>query len=79
MNNLPQNVTSRYIRNLLVEGKNDDFELDRVVQMPSAPIGFHYRATIKVPKSDFAEQSAVGATPEQAIHRCLGAHGVTFR
>lgn len=76
---IPQNVTSRYVRNLLINGTNDDFELDRVVQMPSTPIGFHYRATIKQPANDFAEQSAVGASPEQAVHRCLGAHGVTFR
>lgn len=79
----PQNMSSRYVRALLVEGKNDLFELVRVERrinsIDNIPIGIYFIATICSPTNDFTEASCVGATPEAALRRVLAAHGVTFR
>ena len=81
MNNLPQNVTSRYARNLLVKGSNNEFELMGLSRQYSMAedlcVGNYYQIDIKQP--GVAVKTAVGVTPEQAVHRCLEKHGVTFK
>jgi hypothetical protein len=76
----PQNVTSRYARHLLVKGENNEFQIvgmKRTYQeIDGLTIGFYYLVTIK--GVAFTKEAA-GVTPEQATHRCLEKHGVTFR
>jgi hypothetical protein len=76
----PQNVTSRYVRHLLVKGENNEFQIvgmKRTYQeIDGLTIGFYYLVTIK--GIAFTKEAA-GVTPEQAVHRALEKHGVTFR
>jgi hypothetical protein len=81
MTNLPQNVTSRYTRNLLVRGSNNEFVLQDVLRqyhtVDEIVVGQYYDATIvAVPGG---KKTATGVTPEQAVHRCLHKWGVTFK
>lgn len=77
---IPQQVTSRYTRNLLVKGTNNEFEianLKRTYQeVDGITIGHYYIVNIR--NENFTKEAA-GATPEQAVTRCLTKHGVTFR
>lgn len=79
--NPPQQVTSRYVRNLLVKGKNNEFELCSLTRqyhdIEGLCIGIYYQTVIK--STDHFKHVAVGVTCEQAVHRCLEKHGVTFR
>lgn len=79
----PQNMSSRYLRKLLVEGQNEIFELVRVErrinQVDNIPIGIYFIVTIANHTDDFKEVSCVGATPEAALRRALESSGVTFR
>lgn len=79
--NPPQQVTSRYVRNLLVKGQNNDFVVNAIErffhQIDNVTIGSYFNATIT--SSNKHRQTATGVTPEQAIHRCLEKYGVTFR
>lgn len=81
MSTPPQQVTSRYARNLLVKGENNEFsirELQReFTQIDNVVVGYYYQVEIK--EVTGMNQKAVGVTPEQAVHRCLEKHGVTFR
>jgi hypothetical protein len=79
----PQNVSSRYVRNLISEGSNSNFELGLILQKPSRSpsgilCGFYYVAEVK--RTTTSEpMSAEGATPEQAVSLALGNFGVTFK
>ena len=81
MNPVPQQVTSRYARNLLVKGKNNEFEIASLSRqyhdIEGLVIGVYYQITIKI--NDGRKIQGVGVSPEQAVHRCLEKHGVTFR
>jgi hypothetical protein len=76
----PQNVTSRYARNLLVKGTNNEFEIIGMKrtysEVDGLTIGHYYVITVK---GEAFTKESVGVTPEQAISRCLQKHGVTFR
>jgi hypothetical protein len=77
---IPQNVTSRYARNLLVKGTNNEFEVIGMKrtysEVDGLTIGHYYNIAIKGPQWT---KEAAGVTPEQAVNRCLTKHGVTFR
>src|SRR5436189_2026370 len=81
MNTPPQKVTSRYARNLLIKGKNYEFQLRNVLinfnMVDQVNTGQYYIVVLH--DNDGHAREAVGVTPEQAIHRCLEKHGVTFR
>lgn len=76
----PQKVTSRYARNLLVKGKNNEFELITVLNqyaiVDELQVGRYYE--VRIVRLHIGHV-AMGVTPEQAVHRCLEKHGVTFR
>ena len=76
----PQKVTSRYVRNLLTKGRNNEFEIltlsRQSIVKDELYVGHYYLAMIE--SKDF-QKDAIGVTPEQAVHRCLEKHGVTFR
>lgn len=78
----PQTVTSRYSRNLLVKGRNNEFELldlkRTYSEVDGLSIGIYYLAIVKSLDQGF-KKDAAGVTPEQAVHRCLEKYGVTFR
>ena len=78
---IPQQVTSRYVRNLLVKGRNNEFILMDILRMhhevDSVIIGHYFDATVK--SNENQKRTATGVTPEQAVERCLAKHGVTFR
>jgi len=79
----PQNVSSRYVRNLICAGSNQNFELDkleqRIAQTPSGlPCGFYFYAGVKRCLT-FETYYAEGVTPESAVKRCLENIGVTFK
>jgi hypothetical protein len=80
MSSAPQKVTSRYVRNLLVKGKNNDFELMTILNqyaiVDELQVGRYYEARVV---RLHVGHVAMGVTPEQAIQRCLAKHGVTFR
>ena len=82
MTNTPQNVTSRYTRNLLVKGENNEYviiNMNRKTNMvDELIIGYYYAVEITVLGAR-TTQTAIGVTPEQAVHRCLTKHGVSFR
>lgn len=79
---IPQQVTSRYARNLLVKGKNNEFEILDIrrtySEVDGLNIGIYYTIAIKATAAGF-KKDAAGVTPEQATFRCLQKHGVTFR
>jgi hypothetical protein len=79
--NPPQKVTSRYVRNLLIKGRNNEFEITilekQYTMVDDLQIGNYYMTHIK--QFGASVQKAVGVTPEQAVQRCLAKHGVTFR
>jgi hypothetical protein len=79
---IPQNVTSRYARNLLIKGRNNEFEildLKRTYsEVDGLTIGIYYTIMIK-DLGKGLKKDAAGVTPEQAVNRCLTKHGVTFR
>jgi hypothetical protein len=81
MTNLPQNVSSRYTRNLLNNGSNSDFTLLNLSRAHSMVdelvVGYYYRVTII--GTNLKPIESVGATPTQAVQTCLRKHGVTFR
>lgn len=78
---LPEQATKTYVANLLLKGKNDTFEIDRVEQQVQVidgdAVGFHFEAVVKL-TSDFGTKKGYGATPRQAVQRALSKHGVQF-
>lgn len=81
---LPQSVTIRYATNLLLEGNNDAFEVERIDQIPviarddETHVGYYYQATVKT-SQDFSSKTAFGATPRAAVRAALEAHKVSFQ
>jgi len=82
MTNTPQHVTSRYVRNLLVKGENNEYVMTtmnrRTNMVDELIIGYYYTAEV-TSLGPRISKMAIGVTPEQAVHRCLEKHGVTFR
>ncbi len=80
--NIPQNITNRYVNALLVEGTNDNFHLMRVERHPmtvgSDIVGSYFSVTIQLLAPDCPTVERRGATPNEALSRCLIACGVTF-
>ncbi len=80
--NLPQNITSRYTRNLLVSGFNNEFLLRGVNNHPLTVgndiVGHYYSVAIQLRVQPDTTVDRRGATPEEALVRCLQAFGITF-
>lgn len=78
---LPEQVTIRYVTKLLLEGKNDVFEIERITQevkvVEGDPLGFYFEAVVKQ-TADFGMKKGYGATPRQAVERALKKFGVQF-
>ena len=78
----PQQVTIRYVGNLIRRGRTDDFELINLIRLEATHddilIGHYYEAIVLHP-GDAASETAAGVTPLQAVQRALGKCGVTFR
>lgn len=91
MQNPPQNVSSRYINNILRDGFNSLFQLTALerqsMTVPESDeiLGYYYCARVVSPTgvpctAPLAEtQPAFGATPSQAVRRALEKFGVTFK
>ena len=80
--NLPQNVTIRYIHDLLHHGSNHDFSVDLITRHASLADGVVVGHFYKVTLTAFATglgQICVGATIAEACRRALSDFGVTFR
>jgi hypothetical protein len=79
----PQQVTSRYTTNLLIKGKNEDFEVISLEHQQAVNddlvVGSYYNICIRQPLPDHSSQIASGVTPHQALERALTKFGVTFR
>ena len=79
--NTPQQVTSRYVRNLIFKGVNNEFRFVALTRtghfIDQVCVGMYYEAIVA--NNEERKLTAVGVTPEQAVHRCLEKHGVTFR
>jgi len=79
--NPPQQVTSRYARNLMVKGQNHEFHLLQLKRenhwIDGAWIANYY--TAEIVSTGGMTHTAAGPSPENAINRCLSKHGVTFR
>ena len=82
MQETPQAVSSRYHRNLLIKGKNNDFEVLYLTRdnnvVDEVVIGIYYKVDVKRLSTGIKQQAA-GVTPEQAVQRALQKHGVSFR
>ena len=82
MTDTPQNVTSRYARNLLVKGANNEYVIINMYRKTNMVdeliIGYYYSTEITAMGKRISH-TAIGVTPEQAVNRCLTKHGVTFR
>ena len=80
--NLPQHVTNRYVNALLVEGTNDNFHLMKVERHPMTVghdiVGSYFSVCIQLLGPDRPSVERRGATPNEALSRCLIACGVTF-
>jgi hypothetical protein len=74
-------VTSRYVRNLIIKGRNNEFHITSIIQKYSMvdelAVGHYYEASLK--KLFSMSHEAVGVTPEQAVRRALGKFDVKFR
>ena len=79
----PQQVTPRYVTNLLIKGKNEDFELISLEHQQALHdnivVGSYYNVTIRQPLPDHSSEIASGVTPHQALERALIKFGVSFR
>ena len=82
MSNLPQNITERYVNNLLRNGVNNDFRLFSITihssTVGSHHVGFYYRAITQLQRADLPSFEAYGATPNEALSRALALAGVTY-
>jgi hypothetical protein len=80
MNTAPQQVTERYLSNLLHYGRNKEFDILHIDREESKHqdivVGYYYTVSI-VGKT--RNEHAAGATLAEAVRRALEKHGVTFR
>jgi hypothetical protein len=78
----PKEVTTRYTNNLMRKGRNDIFELCKLVpqdtELDGLVVGHYFLATVKR-SSNGTEETSPGITPLHAVQRALAKHGVTFR
>jgi len=76
----PQQVSSRYTRNLLTKGRNNEFEILGMKRdysmIDGVCVGVYFMIDTKGVGGKF---TAAGVTPEEALQRALEKHGVTFR
>lgn len=84
MNTAPQQVTERYVSNLISNGRNKEFDITTIAirdayasGISNEHIGYYFTATIN--GSPGTTQCGAGATISQAVRRALEKHGVTFR
>lgn len=81
MKTAPQQVTSRYARNLLVKGKNNEYHILKIERknhmIDGVWIANYY--TVEIVSTHGMNETGVGASPENAVNHCLNKLGVTFR
>lgn len=79
---IPQQVTERYVSNLLHNGQNKDFFIDQITRLAHQVgedfIGSYYQIEL-IQHGKLKVETSNGATPAQALRRALEKHGVTFR
>jgi hypothetical protein len=84
MNNEPQQVTLRYVGNLIRRGSTPEFELVHLLRRNATHdeivIGHYYEAIVnRLTDATNSAQTAAGVTPYQAVQRALSKAGLTFR
>jgi ssDNA-binding replication factor A large subunit len=83
MNTAPQQVTERYVSNLINYGRNREFEIVEINQQAAIAhdevVGFYYEARTNTANGEVKGVAGRGATISQAVRRALEKHGVTFR
>lgn len=79
--NPPQAVTERYVSNLIMNGRNKDFDVDTIIRRSNVDggdhVGFFY--TVAVVSTDNKNVAASAPTIAGAIRLALERHNVTFR
>lgn len=80
--NIPQNITERYTNNLLRNGCNNDFRVMSITIHSSTVgehhVGFYYKCNLQLLRDQLPSNEAYGATPSEALSRCLTNFGVTY-
>lgn len=80
MNNTPQQVTERYISNLLHHGQNREFNLEETSRHPhiveGTVVGSYFQTRVS---SNESQAAGFGATIHAAVKQALAKLGVTFR
>lgn len=83
MNNPPQNVSTRYLTNLLHNGQNNEFRLTLIAThetfVHETFVGYHYIVSITPITGPKEANAGIGATPIQALQHVLTKFGVTFK
>ena len=74
--------TRRYASNLLKKGFNNEFTIQVITRQHSIVeelvVGYYYMAAL-TNNGTRLQRDSVGATPLQAVERCLEKHGIAFR
>ena len=74
-------VTRRYASNLLSKGKNSEFTIGNLKRtyttIDNIVVGYYF--FVEIGGANYQTKDAAGATPLQAVERCLEKHGVHFR
>lgn len=78
----PQNVTLRYLLNLLRSGRNNEFTLCKLTRLESRTpggllVGHYYEAVVDGPT--ISGTKGEGVSPAAALRAALTLSGVTFR
>lgn len=75
-----QNMTNRYVHDLLYMGSNHDFFLEEVTRHPNVVDGFivgqYWKVTLSTLDGRF---TAAGPTPVESCRRAMEHFGVTFK
>lgn len=78
--NPPQAVTERYVSNLIMNGRNKDYDIITVQQQSSkhegVTVGYFYRVSLHSVQADLV---GYGPTITAATRDALMRYGVTFR
>jgi ribosomal protein S6 len=82
MNTAPQQVTERYVTNLINQGRNREFDVVDIRRLwnkvEGVNVGTYYEAYVELSSASHQE-NGFGATISQAVRNALIKHGVTLR
>lgn len=83
MNNLPQQVTSRYVSNLMSVGQNNEFRICSLTShnfcIQETECGCYFKVAITQLPGRTNLWEDVGPTAHDAVRNALAKAGVTFR